>query len=126
MTTNTPEPVEPKVILCGMCGLNEMVSKADYDAMKYALLETLLSTLPALQAERERTEKAEADAKHYHQKCEMLQTAMYEAEEKAEAELSALEVKTWNAAIEAAAEGFELDDGHYYDQVRESILRLKK
>ena len=43
-----------------------------------------------LMLERERAEKAEADAKHYHQKCEMLQTAMYEAEEKTEAELAAL------------------------------------
>jgi hypothetical protein len=32
----------------------------------------------------------------------------------------------WNAAIEAAADNFELEDGHYYDEVRESILKNKK
>jgi hypothetical protein len=32
----------------------------------------------------------------------------------------------WNAAIEAAAGNFEIEDGHYYDEVRESILRNKK
>lgn len=69
----------------------------DYQELKYVIIEydeVLRETLAQteriaqlehdLKAERERVEKAEADAKHYHQKCEMLLTAMYEAEEKAE------------------------------------------
>ncbi len=32
----------------------------------------------------------------------------------------------WNAAIEKAATEFECDDSYYYDEIRDSILRLKK
>ena len=39
---------------------------------------------------------------------------------------TALAVGIWNAALEKAAEDFELGDDYYYDEVRESILRLKK
>lgn len=97
MTTNTPEPTYPKIYYTFIESQFTGEGK-NVPAVLKEDYDTLRSTL---QAERERAEKAEA-------------------------ELAALEVKTWNAAIEAAAEGFELDDGHYYDQVRESILRLKK
>jgi hypothetical protein len=39
---------------------------------------------------------------------------------------TALAIGVWNAAIEAAANNFELEDGYYYDEVRDSILRNKK
>lgn len=39
---------------------------------------------------------------------------------------TALAIGIWNAALEKAAEDFELGDDYYYDEVRESILRLKK
>ncbi len=39
---------------------------------------------------------------------------------------TALAVGIWNAAIEKAASEFECDGGFYYDEIRESILRLKK
>ena len=39
---------------------------------------------------------------------------------------TALAIGIWNAALEKAAEDFDLGDDYYYDEVRESILRLKK
>jgi hypothetical protein len=39
---------------------------------------------------------------------------------------TALAIGVWNAAIEAAANNFEIEDGYYYDEVKESILRNKK
>jgi hypothetical protein len=39
---------------------------------------------------------------------------------------TALAVGIWNAALEKAADDFDLGDDYYYDEVRESILRLKK
>jgi hypothetical protein len=35
-------------------------------------------------------------------------------------------VGVWNAALEKAADDFDLGDDYYYDEVRDSILRLKK
>jgi hypothetical protein len=39
---------------------------------------------------------------------------------------TALAIAIWNKAIEHAADNFEIDDGFYADDVRESILRNKK
>ena len=39
---------------------------------------------------------------------------------------TALGIGIWNAAIEKAAEEFDCNDDFYYDEIRESILRLKK
>lgn len=64
----------------------ELAKKAGFTQGDLTDFSDLIVHFAALVAasERERAEKAEADAKHYHQKCEMLQTAMYEAEEKAD------------------------------------------
>ena len=39
---------------------------------------------------------------------------------------TALAIEVWNKAIKHAADNFQIDDDHYYDQVRESILENKK
>lgn len=39
---------------------------------------------------------------------------------------TALAIAIWNKAIEHAADNFEVEDSHYYDAVRETILRWKK